>query len=332
MNITTLTNSISTSSFSPNNTNGSSTETVNSDIKTTTSSHPVSSLTMLNDTLHNIRTTNQALKKELSQKTLTKTSLEEIALHSSQISMDVNKSAQLLDILSRHKYPINKDARELLHSAPKEAELDGDQMISHRELWAKIANSINDINEQYLKVYEHAVSSYTQMYQDFSAVLSSLAGWISPGGNDGNSVKLQVNSLKKALEKLKEKYKDKPLYPANNTVSQEQANKWLTELGGTIGKVSQKNGGYVVSINMTPIDNMLKSLDNLGGNGEVVLDNAKYQAWNAGFSAEDETMKNNLQTLVQKYSNANSIFDNLVKVLSSTISSCTDTDKLFLHF
>ncbi|EQA5033044.1 type III secretion system needle tip complex protein IpaD, partial [Shigella sonnei] len=279
-----------------------------------------------------IRTTNQALKKELSQKTLTKTSLEEIALHSSQISMDVNKSAQLLDILSRNEYPINKDARELLHSAPKEAELDGDQMISHRELWAKIANSINDINEQYLKVYEHAVSSYTQMYQDFSAVLSSLAGWISPGGNDGNSVKLQVNSLKKALEELKKKYEDKPLYPATNTVSQKEADKWLTELGGTIGKVSKKNGGYVVNINMTPIDNMLKSLNNLGGNGEVVLDNAKYQAWNAGFSAEDETMKNNLQTLVQKYSNANSIFDNLVKVLSSTISSCTDTDKLFLHF
>ncbi|HBD9766810.1 TPA: type III secretion system needle tip complex protein IpaD, partial [Shigella sonnei] len=279
------------------------------DIKTTTSSHPVSSLTMLNDTLHNIRTTNQALKKELSQKTLTKTSLEEIALHSSQISMDVNKSAQLLDILSRNEYPINKDARELLHSAPKEAELDGDQMISHRELWAKIANSINDINEQYLKVYEHAVSSYTQMYQDFSAVLSSLAGWISPGGNDGNSVKLQVNSLKKALEELKKKYEDKPLYPATNTVSQKEADKWLTELGGTIGKVSKKNGGYVVNINMTPIDNMLKSLNNLGGNGEVVLDNAKYQAWNAGFSAEDETMKNNLQTLVQKYSNANSIFD-----------------------
>ncbi|EHY2888770.1 type III secretion system needle tip complex protein IpaD, partial [Shigella sonnei] len=274
----------------------------------------------------------QALKKELSQKTLTKTSLEEIALHSSQISMDVNKSAQLLDILSRNEYPINKDARELLHSAPKEAELDGDQMISHRELWAKIANSINDINEQYLKVYEHAVSSYTQMYQDFSAVLSSLAGWISPGGNDGNSVKLQVNSLKKALEELKKKYEDKPLYPATNTVSQKEADKWLTELGGTIGKVSKKNGGYVVNINMTPIDNMLKSLNNLGGNGEVVLDNAKYQAWNAGFSAEDETMKNNLQTLVQKYSNANSIFDNLVKVLSSTISSCTDTDKLFLHF
>lgn len=332
MNITTLTNSISTSSFSPNNTNGSSTETVNSDIKTTTSSHPVSSLTMLNDTLHNIRTSNQALKKELSQKTLTKTSLEEIALHSSQISMDVNKSAQLLDILSKKEYPINKDARELLHSAPKEAELDGYEMISHRELWAKIANSINDINEQYLKVYEHAVSSYTQMYQDFSAVLSSLAGWISPGGNDGNSVKLQVKSLKDALTTLKKNYEDKPLYPATNTVSKQEADKWLTELGGTIGTVSPKNEGYVVNINMTPIDNMLNSLDKLGGTDEVVLDNAKYQAWNAGFSAEDETMKNNLQTLVQKYSNANSIFDNLVKVLSSTISSCTDTDKLFLHF
>ncbi|WP_114077887.1 IpaD/SipD/SspD family type III secretion system needle tip protein, partial [Shigella sonnei] len=35
-------------------------------------------------------------------------------------------------------------------------------------------------------------------------------------GNDGNSVKLQVNSLKKALEELKKKYEDKPLYPATN--------------------------------------------------------------------------------------------------------------------
>ncbi|MGL4930513.1 MAG: IpaD/SipD/SspD family type III secretion system needle tip protein, partial [Plesiomonas sp.] len=36
-------------------------------------------------------------------------------------------------------------------------------------------------------------------------------------------------------------------------------------------------------------------------------------------------------TLTQKYSNANSLFDNLVKVLSSTISSCTETCKSFLQ-
>ncbi|RBH47137.1 type III secretion system needle tip protein SipD, partial [Pseudomonas sp. MWU13-2860] len=36
-------------------------------------------------------------------------------------------------------------------------------------------------------------------------------------------------------------------------------------------------------------------------------------------------------TLKQKYSNANSLFDNLVKVRSSTISSCTETAKSFLQ-
>lgn len=62
-------------------------------------------------------------------------------------------------------------------------------MISHRELWQNISNSINDINDQYLKVYESAVSTYTSMYQEFSNVLSDLASNISPC-KDGNNVKL----------------------------------------------------------------------------------------------------------------------------------------------
>lgn len=63
----------------------------------------------------------------------------------------------------------------------------------------------------------------------------------------------------------------------------------------------------------------------------VELDNAKFQAWQSGFKAQEENLKNTLQTFTQKYSNANSLYDNLVKVLSSTISSCVETAKSFLH-
>ncbi len=45
----------------------------------------------------------------------------------------------------------------------------------------------------------------------------------------------------------------------------------------------------------------------------------------------EENMKTTLQTLTQKYSNANSLYDNLVKVLSSTISSCMEAAKSFLQ-
>ena len=170
------------------------------------------------------------------------------------------------------------------------------------------------------------------MYQEFSDVLSDLASNISPG-KDGNNVKLDWRKIVSSLETIKNNYSNKPLYPSSGTVTKEQAEKWSAEFGQGVSTVKQSGSGWVVNINMTPIEKMIQSLNNIGGNSSPVeIDNAKYQAWNAGFSAEDESMKNGLQTLVQKYSNANSIFDNLVKVLSSTISSCTDTDKMFLHF
>ncbi|HBW2601677.1 TPA: IpaD/SipD/SspD family type III secretion system needle tip protein, partial [Salmonella enterica subsp. enterica] len=75
-------------------------------------------------------------------------------------------------------------------------------------------------------------------------------------------------------------------------------------------------------------------IDGLGAPGKdskLEMDNAKYQAWQSGFKAQEENLKTTLQTLTQKYSNANSLYDNLVKVLSSTISSSLETAKSFLQ-
>jgi len=331
MNITPTNNITLTSLPTTTNYNITNEKSV-SELNTASSNESVSSLTMLNDTLKNIRKSNKSLQTELAQKTFNKSSLGELSLHSSQISMDVNKASQFLSTLSINEHPINSKAREILQSAPRMANINSQEMISHRELWQNISNSINDIDNQYLKVYEYAVSKYTSMYQEFSDVLSELASNISPG-KDGNNVKLDWKPIVASLEKIKSNYSNNPIYPSSGTVSEEQANKWSTEFGQGVSTVTQSGSGWVVNINMTPIEKMIQSLENIGGSSSPVeLDNAKYQAWNAGFTAEDETMKNSLQTLVQKYSNANSIFDNLVKVLSSTISSCTDTDKMFLQF
>lgn len=331
MNIT-PTNNITLLSSSTNDGNNIPNEKAALEVQSVSQNKSTTSLEMLSDTLKNIRKTNKSLQAELAQKTFNKSSLSELSLHSSQISMDVNKASQFLSTLSKTDHPINNQAREILQSAPKMANINSQEMISHRELWQNISNSINDINDQYLKVYESAVSTYTSMYQKFSDVLSDLAGNISPG-KDGNNVKLDWKTIAFSLQEIINIYSNKPLYPSSGTVIKEQAEKWSAEFGQGVSTLKESGGGWVVNINMTPIDKMIQSLYKIGGSSSPVeIDNAKYQAWNAGFSAEDESMKNGLQTLVQKYSNANSIFDNLVKVLSSTISSCTDTDKMFLHF
>lgn len=52
-----------------------------------------------------------------------------------------------------------------------------------------------------------------------------------------------------------------------------------------------------------------------------------YQAWLATFNASGSTLQSNMNSFTQRYSQANSTFDNLNKVLSGTISSLSDAAK-----
>nr|WP_307912634.1 type III secretion system needle tip protein SctA [Chromobacterium amazonense]MDQ4541465.1 type III secretion system needle tip protein SctA [Chromobacterium amazonense] len=217
---------------------------------------------------------------------------------------------------------------------------------SDADLWDLIAKYIGNINKDYLGVYENVVGQYTAFYQAFSEILAKMGGWISPG-SDSNKVKLDVNALKSALQQLQTKFslsnKDAILFPAADSsgnvtgTTKKKAEEWADDLGLPRSCVKEQpagSGEYVVVIDMAPINTMIDELNKLGtpgSDGKLELDNAKFQAWQSGFKSQEENLKNTLQTLTQKYSNANSLFDNLVKVLSSTISSCLETCKAFLQ-
>lgn len=216
--------------------------------------------------------------------------------------------------------------------------------IEDKVLWEKVASAIGQIGGDYLGVYENVVGQYTDFYKSFSDILSKMGGWISAGA-DGNKVKLNITELKTALTSLKSNYslpkKGAVLFPEQNESSgikgatEKNAKEWAKELGlpdTCVTKLADET--YVVVIDLTPIDSMITEVAKQGtadANGNVELDNAKFQAWQSGFNAQEENLKNTLQTFTQKYSNANSLYDNLVKVLSSTISSCVETAKSFLH-
>ncbi|MDH0340474.1 type III secretion system needle tip protein SctA [Chromobacterium haemolyticum] len=209
-------------------------------------------------------------------------------------------------------------------------------MISDRELWEMISESIGNIKDGYLGVYENVVGKYIEFYQEFSDILSQMAGWIS-SNDKGDKVTLSAGKLYAALKALKEKYQNTVLFPTSGTTTEAEAKKWAKELGLPESCVQKKGDGYVVVIDTGPVQKMMDALKGLNPlvelfpDTKVEMDNAKFQAWQSGFKAQEESLKNTLQTLTQKYSNANSLFDNLVKVLSSTISSCTETAKSFLQ-
>ena len=214
--------------------------------------------------------------------------------------------------------------------------------LSDAELWEMVTDKISATGEHYLGVYEIVVAVYTRFYQNYSNILSALGGWLLPG-KDGNNVKLDVTSLMQALNQLLQEYgspsEKTVLFPAQSGgtligATETEARQWLEELNLPETCLKPVGTGYVVLVDLTPVQKMVDDLNGLGRPGDdskLEMDNAKYQAWQSGFKAQEENMKTTLQTLTQKYSNANSLYDNLVKVLSSTISSCMEAAKSFLQ-
>lgn len=214
--------------------------------------------------------------------------------------------------------------------------------LSDAELWEMVTDKISATGEHYLGVYENVVAVYTRFYQDYSNILSALGGWLLPG-KDGNNVKLDVTSLMQALNQLLQEYgipsEKTVLFPAQSGgtligATETEARQWLEELNLPETCLKPVGTGYVVLVDLTPVQKMVDDLNGLGRPGDdskLEMDNAKYQAWQSGFKAQEENMKTTLQTLTQKYSNANSLYDNLVKVLSSTISNCMEAAKSFLQ-
>ncbi|EAM6532870.1 type III secretion system needle tip protein SipD [Salmonella enterica] len=211
--------------------------------------------------------------------------------------------------------------------------------ISDAEIWDMVSQNISAIGDNYLGVYENVVAVYTDFYQAFSDILSKMGGWLSPG-KDGNTVKLNVDALKSEIRSLVNKYnqvtKNTILFPSQTgsgvtTATRAEAEQWIKELNLPDSCLKASGSGYVVLVDTGPLNKMITDLNGIGSGSDLELDNAKYQAWQSGFKAQEENLKTTLQTLTQKYSNANSLYDNLVKVLSSTISSSLETAKSFLQ-
>jgi hypothetical protein len=126
------------------------------------------------------------------------------------------------------------------------------------------------------------------------------------------------------------------------------AKKWAKDMGLPESVVSQnpqsnpKEGEqWLVKLDLKPVKNMIKSLEKIikkevatpDANGmlKVSLKTAHFQAWKVGFEAQATEIKNTSTVLAQKMANAQSIYENLIKVLSNTINAIMEMLKAFLQ-
>ncbi|WHS62128.1 IpaD/SipD/SspD family type III secretion system needle tip protein [Pseudomonas sp. G2-4] len=210
---------------------------------------------------------------------------------------------------------------------------------SSNDFFEKLLELIDLIKNGYLAGYEHIIKAYTDFFADFNAAITAkMKDWIE-GANDGKDVKVNVDALRDALTTLLEKYthpnSESVLFPDPDSggTSKEEAEKWLKALGlpvSCLKKNPPPGSGWCVVIDTSPLTTMISGLASYSGT--VTWDTAKYNQWQTGFNAQEERLKNMLQSLTQKYSNANSYHDNFNKTLSAHLNQFADMLRAMLNF
>ncbi|HEY4073739.1 MAG TPA: IpaD/SipD/SspD family type III secretion system needle tip protein, partial [Herbaspirillum sp.] len=62
--------------------------------------------------------------------------------------------------------------------------------------------------------------------------------------------------------------------------------------------------------------------------GNITMSASKFQSWRAGFDDQANAIKDTSSVMAKKLVNAQSVYENLIKVLSATIAAMLETCKL----
>ena len=215
--------------------------------------------------------------------------------------------------------------------------------LSSKDINDKVSDVIDSMSESYLDVFQKAVKKNAAFYKEFSDFMSSLTQFISA---DGDKTILNGKEFQKALQDKMDKYPVPGLSttlfpvqhdPENGSISRngdeikgaslDECEAWAREFGlSTDNCIYQLDDGtYIVHIDISPLTN----INNSAKNENMSFNAAQWSAWQTGIDMQKDQIQNSMQTLTQKFANAHSTFDNLVKILSSTISSLLECDKQF---
>lgn len=199
-----------------------------------------------------------------------------------------------------------------------------------RELAEKHWEAIGATRDNYLEVFLKAFEKMNAFYADFVALKSSLAQFIH-GANDKGEVNFQGEEFGKEIDKLLAKYalpsEAGQLFPEPGRIaSREECEQWIKQMGLPAGSLVYTNGGYTVRIDLTAIVKMKEGLYN--GNWSA----NKLSAWETGFNSQGDILQNTLQMFTQKMTNANSLYDNLIKIFSGFIEQDLSAAKSYLNF
>lgn len=193
---------------------------------------------------------------------------------------------------------------------------------SYSKLWAVMAEAIKNIRTNYVDFYAGLMQKYTEMYEAYNEYVQKASADAVKAGEDGNNVDFTNSTMKGGYDKFDSAVKGLDLGSVDNWDKTTDAQKAsMTATLEPAFKVDQSSGK--ISFNLDQYNGRPYYPSDGGGK----VSTSSYQAWLASFNAIGTGLQSNMQSFAQRYTQANSTFDNLNKVLSGAISSMADSAK-----
>lgn len=242
--------------------------------------------------------------------------LEDIRLEIETNRIKANYS--LSQFLAEKQRSVQESASE-----PKNGEPEISTHTSYAELWARMALAITEIKRDYVDFYADLMQKYTKMYEAYNTHVQGAASQAVSAGDDGNNVKFDTSVMKTGYDDFMKKVKGIDLGSVKNwgKMNPEERKSMETTLAPafTVKKDSGK-----IEFNL---DQFSAAPDYPSGMSGGKVSTASYQAWLASFNAGGSALQSNMQAFAQRYTQANSTFDNLNKILSGAIASLAESAK-----
>ncbi|MEN3262228.1 IpaD/SipD/SspD family type III secretion system needle tip protein [Sodalis endosymbiont of Spalangia cameroni] len=209
-----------------------------------------------------------------------------------------------------------------------ESNNEGKRSESYGKFWDKIAEDIASIKKEYVEFYATLISKYADFYQVFVKLQGEIAGVVSEG-KDGNHIKFNNEKKMEAFKHFREA-RDAIKLPKIEGWSEENLTDEQKQLRENLKPAFIIDKKGQVKIDDTAYQNLPN--EPAGRDEDNNVNMASYNAWMAAFNTMGNIFQSNMQSMSQRYTQANSTFDNLNKVLSSTITALLECAKSFLHF
>lgn len=196
---------------------------------------------------------------------------------------------------------------------------------SHREFFDRLAESMRDLDENWLANYEDALARYIEFFTEFNNIMAELQAHIK-ASDDGQKVEVDLGSLRDRLAALVSEY-SRPDRGLAYFSSQAEAQKFIDDLGLAGLGLTQTADGYMVTLDTGPVSDLINSMPA----SKTTWDMARYNAWLSGKDSYTEQLQHVSKVLGEKYSRNLQLLDTLIKVLSSSIDSMGEADRTFAN-